>query len=366
MPEIWLKYGSTEVVLDIKAENLSDYVVEDEQLLSEEEANGRLDSVSVDGNERIAVLDTSLHVAKLSLRLADSLKRRGVQNISVNVPLDVLNIYKNIFQDKNVEVSKLSMDLSGMNNTILLSKTSFDPLFGYSGAPTHLLRSFGGEEMLDAYKGRNGDMPRPGEANNSLSVAHKFVQGLDTISVEAVVGGHGFADIIVDKPVKCHKEAITKLESLGKVEVEKAKASIISSGNGYSTLSYALYSIWNCLDVVKEDGYIALLAECKDGFGSRALQMLVDGKISMDDAYRSTEYIDGIENLLYLKAVSERYNLSLVSALPDYYIKNNLGIKTFRRTKDVLHSMLNVYGPRQKVLVVSDGSKVLLKHKVAN
>jgi hypothetical protein len=365
MPEIWLKYGNTEVVLDIKAENLLDYVIEEDQHMGEEEINVKLDSIAVNGSARMVVLDPSLHTAKLTLLLADSVKRRGVENVAVDVPITTLNMYRSIFQDKNVLVSKLN-DLSNLDNAILLSKTSFDPLFGYSGAPTHLLRYFGQEEMLDAYKARDGDMPRPGVANGALSIAHKFAEKLDATSIESVVGGHGFVDIIINKPVNSHKGAITKLESIGKVEVEKSKASIVSSGDGYSTLSYALNSLWNSLDAVKDDGTIALLAECRDGFGSRALQMLVEGKINMDGAYKPAEYIDGLENLLYLKEASEKYNISLVSALPDYYIKDRLGLKTFRRTKDVLHNMLNAYGPKQKVLVVSDASKVLLKHKMPN
>lgn len=362
MPEIWLKYGSTEVVLDIKAENLLDYVVEDEQHMGEEAINAKLDTVSLNGSAHIAVLDHSLQIAKLSLLLVDSIKRRGLENISIDVPSGILNIYKSIFQDRNVPISKLSNELSDLDKAILLSKTSFDPLFGYSGAPTYLLRYFGKEKMLDAYKARDSDMPTPGMPNKALSIAHEFAM-LDATSIEAVRGGNGFADIIVNEPVESHKEAISKLESMGKVEVEKSKTAIISSGNGYSTLSYALNSLWNCLDAVKDDGSMTLLAECKDGFGSQALQMLVEGKISMEDAYRPAEYIDGFENLLYLSEVSKKYNISLVSALPDYYTKSRLGFKAFRRTKDVLHSILNVYGPKQKILVIADASKILLKHK---
>lgn len=366
MPEIWLRYGSTEVVLDIKAENLLEYVIEDEQHMSEEEINAKLDSVSVNSNGHIGVLDPSLDTARLCLLLADDIKKRDMANISIDVPLNVLNIYRNIFQNKNVHISRLSNDIESLNNSILLSKTSFDPLFGYSGTPTYLLRYFGLEQMFDAYKIRDCDMPKPGIANNSLSLAYKFAENLDSTSIEIIAGGHGLANIIVDKPVNSHKQAITKLESLRKVEVEKSKALIISAGDGYSTLSYALNSLWNCLEAVKDNGSITLLAECKDGFGSRALQMLVEGKISMDDIHKPTEYVDGLENILYLKEVSEKYNISLISALPDYYIKNRLRFKTFRRTKDALHSILNSLGLKQKVLVVSDASKVLLKPKVSN
>ena len=363
MPEIWLKYGSTEVVLDIKAENLLDYVTEELGHMNDEQINAKLDAVTVKSDAHIAVLDTSLYVAKLALMLVDSMKKRGTERIGIDAPADVLNLYRNAFQDKGVQIGKLSNDKFASNNTIFLSRTSFDPLFGYSGAPTSLLKYFAKEEMLDAYKARDGDMPKPGVANNALSIAHKFADRFDATSIEAIMGTRGFADIIINKPSKAHADAISKLESMGMVEVEKGKASMASSGNGHSTLSHALTSLWNCIDAVKEEGSITLLAECRDGFGSSALEALVEGKMSMDDAYSPAEYHNGLENLLYLNEVGEKYELALISTLPDYYTKIRLGFKTFRRIKDALHHTLNVHGPKQKVLVVSDASKVLLKPK---
>ncbi|MEM3084385.1 MAG: hypothetical protein QXU32_09965 [Nitrososphaerales archaeon] len=365
MPELWLKYGSTEVVLDIKAENLLDYVTETEQHASDAQVNAILDTVPVNGNTQITILDPSLQIAKLSLLLSDNIKKRGIQQITIYAPTSIMSMYRSIFQDRNVQVSKLPDDLDNLNGKILLSKTSFDPLFGYAGAATSLLRYFGKEKMLDAYKARAGDLPKCGVLNNALSMAHKF-SDLDTTCIEAVMGAHGFADIIVGKPAETHMKAISKLEEIGKVEVEKTKAAIISSGNGYSTLSYAMNALWNCLDSVKDDSSLTLLAECKDGFGSEALQMFVEGKISLEDAYKPAEYIEGLENILYLSEVGKKYDLALVSTLPDYYVKNRLGLKTFRRMKDVLHNILNVYGTRQKVLVVADASKVMLKPKMPN
>jgi hypothetical protein len=363
MPEIWLKYGSTEVVLDIKAENLLDYVTEDTEQLSDEQINSRLEAVNAENDTQLVVLDNSQYVAKLASMLLDSFMKKG-KSFSMCVPSDVVNTYRNTYQDKGIRVSELPDDPAKLSsNHVFVSQTAFDPLFGYSGAPTRLLRHFGKQEMFEAYKARSGDLPAPGKTNNALSITQKFADRFNGTSIEAVIGTRGFADIVVDKPAKAHQTAIAKLESFGKVEVEKGKASIASSGNGRSTLSNALTSLWNCIDAVKEDGSITLLAECRDGFGSSALERLVEGKIDIEDAHNLAEYIDGLENLLYLDAVGEKYELALISTLPDYYAKSRLGFKTFRRIKDALHHILNAYGQRQKVLVVSDASKVLLKAK---
>ncbi len=363
MPEIWLKYGSTEVVLDIKAENLLDYVTEEIEHLSDEQISSKLDAITAKNDTQIIVLDNSQYAAKLASMLVDNLMKKGT-SFSMCVPSDAFNAYRNTYQEKGIRINELPDDPSKLSsNPVFVSQTSFDPLFGYSGSPTRLLRHFGKEEMFEAYKARNGDVPSPGKADGALSIADKFVERFDGTSIEAIIGTHGFADIVIDKPAKAHQTAIAKLESFGRVEVDKTKASLISSGNGRSTLSNALNSLWNCVDAVKEDGSITLLAECSDGFGSTALERLVEGKIEVEDAHNLAEYIDGLENLLYLDGVGEKYELALISTLPDYYAKNRLGFKTFRRIKDALHHVLNVHGQRQKVLVVSDASKVLLKPK---
>ncbi len=363
MPEIWLKYGSTEVVLDIKSENLLDYVTEEIEQLSDEQISSKLEAVTAKNVTQIVVLDTSQYVAKLASMLVDGLTKKG-RSFSICAPSDVFNAYRNAYQDKGIRVNELPDDPSKLSsNPVFVSQTAFDPLFGYSGAPTRLLRHFGKEEMFEAYKARNGNVPSSGKANNALSIAQKYADRFDGTSIETVIATHGFADIVVDKPAKAHQTAIAKLESFGKVEVEKGRTSIISSGNGHSTLSNALNSLWNCIDAVREDGSITLLAECRDGFGSSALERLVEGKIEIDDAHNLAEYVDGLENLLYLDGIGEKYELALISTLPDYYAKSRLGFKTFRRIKDALHHILNTHGQRQKVLVVSDASKVLLKPK---
>ncbi len=77
MPEIWLRYGSTEVVLDIKAENLIDYVTEETEDLTEEQVSMKLEAVVAKETAKIAVLSGSQQVAKLASMLVDSLKKRG-------------------------------------------------------------------------------------------------------------------------------------------------------------------------------------------------------------------------------------------------------------------------------------------------
>jgi len=52
MPEIWLNYGSTEVALDIKAENLEEKIDVENKTLSDSEIKSKLESLDISKNPR--------------------------------------------------------------------------------------------------------------------------------------------------------------------------------------------------------------------------------------------------------------------------------------------------------------------------
>lgn len=361
MPEIWLRYGGTEVVLDIKAENLLDYVIAETEQMNEEQVRSMLDTVSTAGPAQVIVLDDSPLLTGVAPMLVESLARRGIGIGGVCAPQSMLGAYRNALQANGLQPGRIPEDPSGFSNTIFLSLTGFDALFGFTGAPVRLLRHFGGELMLDAYATRSGDLPSPGQATKPLTAAYNFAEKFDATSVEVIAGSRGIADMAIDKPVKAHQAATGKLESTSRAEVERSRSCIVSPGNVQSTLSNALRTLWNCTDVVREDGNVTLLAECRDGFGSAALEMFIEGKLGGKDLRSPKKYIDGLEDLLYLEEAKKKYDLMMVTSLPDYYAKDVLGFRTFRKIRDALHHILNTHGLRSKVLVVSDAGRVLLK-----
>ena len=61
MPEIWLNYGSTDVVLDIKAENLEEKIDVGSKTLSDSEIESKLGSLDISKpTEFVAVSYTHL------------------------------------------------------------------------------------------------------------------------------------------------------------------------------------------------------------------------------------------------------------------------------------------------------------------
>jgi len=64
MPEIWLNYGPTDVVLDIKAENLEEKIDVGGKTLSDSEIESKLGSLDISKPTEFVVLNTSESVRK--------------------------------------------------------------------------------------------------------------------------------------------------------------------------------------------------------------------------------------------------------------------------------------------------------------
>jgi hypothetical protein len=64
MPEIWLNYGSTEVALDIKAENLEQKIDVEGKTLSDSEIKSKLESLDISKPTEFVVLNMSESIKK--------------------------------------------------------------------------------------------------------------------------------------------------------------------------------------------------------------------------------------------------------------------------------------------------------------
>ena len=59
MPEIWLNYGSTDVVLDIKAENLEEKIDIDGKTIIDSEIKSKLESLDISKPTEFVILNSS-------------------------------------------------------------------------------------------------------------------------------------------------------------------------------------------------------------------------------------------------------------------------------------------------------------------
>ena len=66
--------------------------------------------------------------------------------------------------------------MKNFKSTVMISQASYDPLFGFAGAPTALVRALYPEKMAEAFGARRGNVPEPGVQGAPLKVATSAVE----------------------------------------------------------------------------------------------------------------------------------------------------------------------------------------------
>ena len=360
MPEIWLNYGQNEVVLDIQQENLNEKPSDENKLLEDSKIDEKLNTLDISKPVEIAILNYTNSVQQILTKIFKKCEEKSFSNPKVLVNKRIIPLVKSN-NPENISINEFDRDEISDANLTFLSEMEFDGLFGFETTATRLLKKFGKSEMLDAFKKRESDLPIPGKAGSNIHVAEKFVDGFEISSIEIIANAKGISDFSIDHP----KNSVSLSQSFAGScvkTIDRQRTVIISTGKDASneTLNASLNSLWNCYSIVKNQGFVVLLAECLNGIGSDAFQQFIDGRLTIERVKNGTKYVDGMENLLYLSEIQKKFQVGLVSVLPEIYLKK-LGIIPIGGVKKSMDYILKNVGPRQKVEIVNDGARTLLR-----
>ena len=360
MPEIWLNYGITDVVLDIKAENLEQKIDSDGKILDDQAITEKLNTLDLSKPMELVVLHNSKSILKIITTLFTLCEQKSKPFPKILTDKKILNLVKsglpegssiNEFDDVSIENS----------NLIFMGEMEFDGLFGYETISTRLIKKFGTDSMLSAYAKRNGNLPVPGQYPESLQEAKKFSDNFEIQGIEIIANSQGIIDFTIDHPSKTL--STTKfLENNSIKDLGQHKTMIISTGKDASndTLGKSLSSLWNCSNAIKNNGLAILVAECKGGVGSDAIQQYIEDRLTLEQLRNPTKYISGMEDLLFLSEIQKNFQIGLVSILPEFYVKK-LDVISLPGIKNSMDYILKTQGARQKVSVVTDGARLLLR-----
>ncbi len=386
MPEIWLPYGSVEVAVSLKAENLAEHITPKHTPMSEESIRSILKGVEAKGRTCVFAPKPSIATIDVVKRLLEELAVKGVAAGDVTVLTDrryIANIRK-ILADKGVKISeaekptetvgkvgeievKIPKTLSESETRIMVTNVGFDPLFGFTGGPPALVRQLGGDLMAEAFRRRRSDHPAPAVVSDPALFADEAAGLLrDTSAIEVVSFEQGVSGVYVGGLVDTHRAASKHLLEAAKVSVPgDARAILVSAGGSEfdATLADSLNAVWNVADGLRDRGFLTLIAECSAGLGSEALRMYLSGRLDVESFVRRGEYIDGLEDLIYIKTILHRHNLILVSTLPNYFTEMKLGFHACRKAGDALSYILSSASAKTKVYVLPHGSTTLLSKK---
>lgn len=360
MPEIWLNYGITDVVLDIKAENLEQKIDSDAKIMNDGAINEKISSIDLTKPMELVVMHNSKAIHKIISSLFTICEQKSLPFPKILAEKKIINIIKSGLPEGSSINEFENTDFSN-SNLIFMGEVEFDGLFGYETIATRLIKKFGQDSMLSAYAKRKDNLPAPGQLTESFSEARKFSDNFEIQGIDIVANSNGIVDFTIGHPSKTVSTTRT-LESFGIKDVGQHKSMIISTGKDASNanLGKSLSSLWNCANVIAKDGLVILIAECKTGLGSNAIQQFIEDRLTIEQLRNPSVYINGMEDLLFLSEVQKNFQIGLISILPEFYVKK-LNMISLPSVKHAMDYILKTQGIRQKIAVVTDGARLLLR-----
>ena len=360
MPEIWLNYGVTDVVLDIRAENLDQKIDSEGKILDDSAINEKLNALDLSKPMELVVLHNSKSIQKIISSLFALCEQKSKPFPKIFAEKNILNLVKAGLPEGSSINEFDGADVSN-SNLVFMGEMEFDGLFGYETISTRLIKKFGLDSMLSAYAKRQGNLPAPGQYPESLTEAKKFTDNFEVQGIEIIANSEGIMDFSIGHPSETL--STTKiLESNSIKDIGQHKTMIISTGKDASNdnLANSLSSLWNCSNAIKKDGLAILVAECKGGLGSNALQQYIEDRLTLEQLRNPTKYVNGMEDLLFLSEIQKNFQIGLISIIPEFYAKK-LNLISLPGIKYSMDYILKTQGGRQKVAVVSDGARLLLR-----
>ncbi len=359
MPEIWLNYGATNVVLDIRAENLDQQLESKGNFLNDLEIGEKLDGLDISKPIELVVLNNSDSVKRTIKAIFEKFEQKSVQKPRILTDKKMVNLIKEYLPEGS-SVAEFSDQISN-SSLVFVGEMEFDGLFGFETIATRLIKKFGKESMLSAYEKRKENLPVPGQETENIKIAQNFADGFEITAIEIAANSKGIVDLSVGHPTSTMSISKSLLASAENT-VEKHRTLMISTGKDTSndTLGRSLTTLWNCNKAIKDNGLGILLAECTNGIGSEAIQQYLEGRMSLERLKKPAKYVNGMEDLLFLTEIQKRFQVGMVSILPEFYLKK-LNIISFAGIKRAMDHILKIQGIKQKVAVVSDGAHILLK-----
>ncbi len=359
MPEIWIPYGQVETLLTLQAENLGGVVEPVEEAAT-------TDSESLAESVRKAsllfVCDSRATTFQLLKGLAEPLKQNERLRI---VPHDTKKLESAIPSLKerlgtmprpaSTEKDETLYDqgLLSPGAKLFIGTAAPDPLFGLSDSKVGACLGWVGNSRRISALADEGFIPRPFEKTGAYESVEEMASRISEAGFVSVIPRGGkIRSVMEDAPFDAIRNGFY---SAG---LSQARALVVGVGGaGYDdTLSGAVRSVWNVIQGVRRSGEILIAGECSEGLGSKALEMLVSGRLA-HGVRRTEKYIEGIEEVAYLDALKRDYDVMLLSGMPELYVRSKLGFGASKGTGEALGKLLSKIGRSSKLNVVTRASE---------
>lgn len=355
LPELWIPYGPVESLVTIQAESLG-VVVEPPPGIDSgpPESHGAI----LQGVSSIFVCDAAPPTLELLRELAPTVASTGGLKVFSATPKRVESGVPEIKGKVSTLPPPISIDgqavtyaheLGEGGAKLFIATGRPDPLFGLLDAKVQACLNWVTNAHSVAAQERKEMEPSPFQKTSSYSKVEDLLEKVrDSRYATVVPRGGRLRQLMVDAPFDAVRGGFFASE------VQPTKGMIVGAGGaGYDeTFSMALRGIWGALAGLRKSGSLLLIAECSEGLGSPALEMLATGRLTSDAERKRGKYVEGLEEVSYLNRLMDDYDVLLLSALPEVYAKSKLGLATARGSGEAVGRLLNKAGRTARINVL--------------
>jgi hypothetical protein len=356
LPELWIPYGSVETLITVQAENLG-ALAEPQAEKSTIETERLLEAVK--GASALFLCDASPTTAELLRGLAPDLTSvtqlrifsaapRRIETAVPELKGRITTLPPPVSPDEGGTI--FGRELTERGPKLFIGTPRPDPMFGIADAKVEACLNWVAHSQREATKGRKEMEPCPFEKSKPREALEELAKGIaDATYIDVLPRGGRIRTVMEDAPFDAIRNGF-----LG-VGLPPGRAIVVGiGGKGYDdTLSSAVRTTWNALQGVKKSGSVLLVAECSEGLGSTALDLLATGRISGEAGKKRDAYVDGLEDIFYLNKLRDEYEILLLSGLPEVYSRSKLGLTTARGSGEAVGRLLNKLGRSGKMNVVT-------------
>ncbi len=393
MVEIWLKYGKTEIFVDVPSE-IQCVVAEPSRSVEvnnvEAEAESAIESLGHGEFERLIrppkkislLVDTQLPTEsflRVYRKVIDFIVQHKSDGASLHVLLSPWRYGKvGIENFTNIE----GVDVTNINVAIVdrYSESSGWVLEDVSGLQVHrdylnsdlkivlLPTEHHGTYGLLDYRhtiimGATHTKSRPKRAKSIESLWELANNLKPSIALQTVHSDKkGLVKVFAGQPESVAASASNLAHNVLTVRLKDKTDILIVSPGGTpydSTLMNTLQTLGNFEHIIKNDGVLILVSECTNGLGSPEFVTELSRYVLEKDDYRPSSIIHHEAVLINkFKLLYRKYKIVLVSTLPKTYVERLLGAKAFDTLSDALSYALRIKGKECNVTFVPDGSRI--------
>ncbi|MCS7136517.1 MAG: hypothetical protein RMJ14_04930 [Nitrososphaerota archaeon] len=394
MVELWLKYGKTEIFVDVPPE-VQYFVVEPSKPAEienvEEDVESAIKSLgheelerSIHSSKKISLLvDTQLPFESF-LRVYKKLVSFFIQHKSDMTSFSVLLLpwrYGKVGIERFTNVEDI--DTAGIDVVVVdrYSESSGWVLDDTSDLQVHheylnsdlklvlLPTEYHGAYGLLDYRhtivmGAVYARSRPKRAKSIESLWEVTKNLKPNIVFQTVHSDKkGLVKVFAGQPEQVATSASILAYEVLTVKLKNKADIIIASPGGApydSTLMSALQTLGNLEHIIKNDGILILASECINGLGGLEFAAELGRYASEKDDYRPTSIINQEAVIINkFRSISRKCRIALVSTLPKVYVERLLGAKAFDTLSDALSYALRIKGKECSIALIPDATRIL-------